>query len=136
MVSVRSPAASGAKVTVMLQAPLGASEPLQAFVVVKSLTLFPPMATELNCKEAVPGLVTVIVMGLLVVPCVMVGKLRGSGLAVTAGEGGGGTTPAPLSIMDCGLPGALSVIIRVACCEPVPEALGAKVTLMEQNLFG
>jgi hypothetical protein len=66
----------------------------------------------------------------------MVGKLTGSGVTVKAGAGGGGATAAPLSVTDCGLPGALSVIESVACCEPVPEADGVNVMLMEQNFVG
>lgn len=46
MVSERWPAASGAKVIVMVQVAFTLMVPLQPFVVVKSPTLFPPIATE------------------------------------------------------------------------------------------
>jgi len=81
----------------------------------KSPGLLPPRTTEEICKVALPEFVTLIWIGLLVVPCVVVGKLTGSGVTVTAGAGGGGATPAPVSVTDCGLPGALSVIESVAC---------------------
>lgn len=75
-------------------------------------------------------------VGLLVVPWVMVEKPTGSGDALTAGAGGGGATPVPVSMTDWGLPGALSMIESVACCEPTPVLVGWKVMLTEQNLLG
>src|SRR5271167_1555028 len=102
----------------------------------KSPGLLPPRTTDEICRVALPEFVTVTGMELLVVPWVVVGKLTGSGVTVTAGAGGGGATPAPVSVTGWGLPGALSVIESVACCEPVPEADGVKVMLMEQNLVG
>ena len=62
------------------------------------------------------------------------GKLTGSGVTVTTGAGGGGAVPAPVSATVCGLPGALSVMESVACCDPV--AVGANVMRIEQNLVG
>ena len=45
-----------------------------------------------------------------------------------------GRTPTPLSGTDCGLPGALSVMLTAAFRVPVP--VGVKVTLILQILFG
>ena len=102
----------------------------------KSPVLLPLRTTDEICRVAVPEFVTLTEIALLVVPCTVVGKLTGFGVTVTAGAGGGGATPAPVSVTDCGLPGALSVIESVACCEPVAEAAGVKVMLMEQNFVG
>lgn len=74
------------------------------------------------------------VIGLLVTPCTVVGKLTGFGVTVTAGVGGGGAAPEPERVTDCGLPEALSAIERVACCGPI--AVGRNVMLMEQNFVG
>jgi len=98
IVSVRSPAASGEKVATIVQVALAAIAPVQdTFVVVKSLTLFPPMTTEEMWRVAVPEFVTVIVTELLAVPCVIVAKLTGLGDTVTTGAGGGGAAPTPPS---------------------------------------
>ena len=64
----------------------------------------------------------------------MVGKLTGSGSTVTTGAGGGGAFPVPLNITICGVPGALSMMESVACCDPVD--VGANVMFIEQNLAG
>jgi hypothetical protein len=45
---------------------------------------------------------------------VMALKVTGFGAMVTAGAGGGGATPVPLSCTDCGLPGALGEIWNVS----------------------
>ena len=70
---------------------------MQPFVMLKSLGLFPPMTTEEMWSVAVPELVSVIVTGPLVVPCVVVGKEMLPGTRVTAGWRGGGATPVPSS---------------------------------------
>lgn len=44
-----------------------------------------------------------------------------------------GTTPVPLSVAVCGLPGALSVTLSVP--ERSPAAVGLKVTLIMQLVF-
>src|SRR2546427_8170000 len=69
----------------------------QPFVRVRAPGFFPPMTTEEMWSMAVPELVTVTVTGPLVVPCVVVGKEMLPGTRVTAGWGGGGATPVPLS---------------------------------------
>src|SRR5271155_3420742 len=136
MVSERSPAASGAKVTEIVHEALAASAAPEQLLgeLVKSAELLPPMTSAEICSVALPELVTAMLMAPLVVPCVMVAKVAGFGVALTAGAGGGGATPVPLSCTDCGLPGALSVMFSVAVC--VPAADGVKVMLMEQNLLG
>src|SRR5690348_12961792 len=100
----------------------------------KSVTLLPARATEEMLRVALPEFVTETLMGELVEPCVIVGNVTGFGVTVTAGAGGGGASPVPLSCTDWGLSGALSVIVRLACNEPV--AVGTNVMLMEQNLVG
>jgi hypothetical protein len=85
---------------VIMQLALGAKGPLQPLVMLKSVTLLPARRTEEMLRVALPEFVTVTVMGELVVPCVMAGKLMGFGATVTAGAGGGGATPAPLSCTD------------------------------------
>lgn len=81
-----------------------------------------------------PEFVSATVIGLLVVPWVVVGKETLPGINVTAGCGGGGATPVPLSCTACGLPGALSVANKVACCKPL--AVGVKMTETVQDLLG
>src|SRR5690348_12674883 len=135
MVSLRSPAARGVKVIVMLHVAFEFSVATQAdALVLKSDGLLPPTVAEEMCRAALPELVTTMVIGLLVVPCMIVGKFSGFGEIVTAGAGGGGATPAPVSCTDCGLLGALSVTMRAACCEPV--AVGANTMLTVQKLLG
>ena len=46
----------------------------------------------------------------------------------------GAVAPVPESVTVCGLPVALSVTVMVPAC--VPEAVGVKVTLMEQLAAG
>lgn len=132
----RCPAASGVNVKVNVQLEPGLYAPLHVGVMAKSAALLPPSVTAVMCRGPLPVLVTLAAMGLLVVPWAIVGKFTGFGATVTAGAGGGGATPVPLSATDCGLSGALSVMTTVACCAPVPVDVGAKATLMEQNFVG
>src|SRR5205823_1019322 len=76
-------------------------------------------------KAAVPVLVNVTVIGALVVASSWLPKSRLVGAKATAGA-----VPFPLGGTVCGLPPALSATDSV----PVraPEAVGVKVTLMEQ----
>ena len=79
-VSERGPEAvpTGAKVMEMEQVALAASEaPEQVFMLVKSVGLVPAKATEEMVSMPVPELVTVTMVGPLVVPWVMAGKVTG-----------------------------------------------------------
>jgi hypothetical protein len=76
---------------------------------------------------AVPVLVSVAVRAALVVPTFWLPKLSEVGLSVTLGAD---VTPVPVSGTLCGLPPALSLMLRVA--ERAPFADGVKVTLMMQ----
>lgn len=135
MVSLRWPAASGAKVTEMAQEALGARAATQLLGgLVKSAGLFPPTTTAEMCRVALPELVMVMVTGALAVPWGMAGKVTGLGERVMAGAGGGAATAVPVRETDCGLSGALSVMRREACAEP-GEA-GEKVILTEQKFLG
>jgi hypothetical protein len=88
------------KVSVIVQLAFGAYGPLQAFVMLKSVTLLPVRATEEMLRVALPEFVTETLMGELVEPCVIVGNITGFGVTVTAGAGGGGASPVPLSCTD------------------------------------
>ena len=90
MVSESAPESDGVKLTVMLQVPIAAMEPLQLLVVAKSLGLVPATTTEVMLRGPVPELVTTIVVGVPAAPCEMAGKVTGLGAIVTAGETGGG----------------------------------------------
>jgi hypothetical protein len=116
MVSLRWPAANGAKVTEIAQEAFVASASPEQLLAgfTKSVTLLPPITSEEICRVALPELVMATFMALPVVPCVMALKVTGFGAMVTAGAGGGGATPVPLSCTDCGLPGALGEIWNVS----------------------
>jgi len=127
-VPVRILEAVGVKVTLMEQlAPAAKVAGLvgQAFAPVLVAAKSPEAAKELIVKAAVPVLVNVTVIGALVVASSWLPKSRLVGANPTAGA-----VPFPLSGTVCGLPPALSATDSV----PVraPEAVGVKVTLMEQ----
>src|SRR5256885_755490 len=83
------------------------------------------------CNGAGPRLVTVIVCTLLVLPCVVLGKVKLPGIKLTAERG---VAPVPVSGIDCGLPGALSIVLKLACRTPV--AVGEKAKLTVHVAFG
>ncbi|MGB2670080.1 MAG: hypothetical protein WAO11_05095, partial [Candidatus Acidiferrum sp.] len=70
--------------------PMEATEPLQLLVLAKSPGLEPAKATEEMLRAPAPVLVTVMVVGELVEPSEMAGKVTGFGATVTAGMPGGG----------------------------------------------
>lgn len=90
MVSESWPVAIGTKVTEMVHVPRKATEPLQLFVVAKSVGLEPAMTTEEMFRAPAPVFVTVMVVGVESVPWLMAGKMTGFGATVTAGTAGGG----------------------------------------------
>src|SRR4029077_12991912 len=67
----------------------------------------------------------------LELPTVVVVKFKLPGSRVIAGRG---DAPVPLSRIDCGLPGALSVMVKLAC--RAPAAVGENTTLMVQVALG
>ena len=88
MVSESGPECAGAKVTEMEQLALAVSAVLHVLVVVKSPGLLPATTTEAMFKVPVPELVTAIMVGPLVAPWEIAGKLRGLGAIMTAGTAG------------------------------------------------
>ncbi len=136
MVSVRWPAASGAKATEILQEAVAASVAPEQLLgaLLKSAALLPPIVTAEMCSGALPVLLAEILSGALEVPCVMVANAAGLGEMVATGAGGGGATPVPVYCTVCGPSGAVSVMLIEALCGPAP--VGVNVTLMVQNLVG
>jgi len=80
-------------------------------------------------RTPTPLLVSVTACALLVEKTTWVENVRLAGESVTAGK-----TPTPVSGTDCGLPGALSLMVTVA--SRVPVVAGVKVALILQVLFG
>ena len=130
--ALRVPVVVGVKVTLMLQeAPAVSVLGLMGQVLVwaKSPALVPPRLIVEIVRSALPLLVRVTVCAALVVPTFWLPKLRLLGLRLTAGAG---VTPVPLSVTDCGLSPALSLMLTLALRAPV--TLGVKVTLIVQLL--
>jgi hypothetical protein len=86
------------------------------------------IATPLTVRVALPLFVRVTVCAALVVPTVWLAKVRLVGEKVATGPEL--VVPVPVRLTVCGLPLALSVIVMVAVL--VPDAVGAKVTLIVQ----
>ena len=76
-----------------------------------------------------PVFVSVTSRGELVVPTFWAGKLRLAGARLTA-EPRIEVTPVPLRPTVCGLPAALSVMVKVPVC--VPTAVAVNMTLIAQ----
>ena len=79
-------------------------------------------------RAALPLLVSVTVCAELVVLTWWFPKLKLVGLRLTTGADA--VVPEPLNATDCGLPDALSVIVKLAL--RLPSAVGVKVTSMKQ----
>lgn len=71
----------------------------------------PPRAIEEIFRGALPELVSVMLCGGLVTPCVKEAKVKLDGMKVIADAG---VIPVPVRAADWGLPGALSVTVSVA----------------------
>src|SRR5712692_10181440 len=84
------------------------------------------MLIPVMLSTPVPVLVSV-VGRVLDLPIVVLGKRRADGKRCTMGLG---PTPLPLKRIDCGLPGALSLMVTEAV--RVPVWVGVKVTLIAQ----
>ena len=126
--AARVEAPVGAKVTLMVQLPLPASELPQLFVSAKSPGLVPAKVILLMVSAAFPVLFSVTAWATLVVPTFWLLKLKL--VVVMAAKG---PVPVPVTFTVCGLPKALSVSVKVAV--RVPEPVGAKVTLIVQLPF-
>ncbi len=126
-VAARAPAAEGVKVTGMVQVPAAGMLPVQVLPgSLKSAAFVPEMATEAMFSAAVPVLVSVMVCGALVVPTLVLAKVREVGER-DAPETAAGVA-VPVSVMTDGLSAALSVRVMVAVFAPV--SVGAKVAEM------
>jgi hypothetical protein len=134
MVSLSVLGDTGAKTTpATVQLALAASVPQAFSELVKLVMLLPPATTLEICRGALPELVTVTLIAALDVPCNVLGKFTVLDESVTAGPVTGGPMPVPVRVTTCGLPGALSMKLTVAC--RAPAAAGVKVTAMEQDAF-
>src|SRR5208337_2146481 len=119
--AVRVPDPSGENVTAMLQLNPGASGLTQLFVWAKSPGSAPVMVTGEKVRFAVPLLVRVMFCGALVVPSDWDAKVRLAGKRLTSGTAL--LMPIPERVMVRGLPGSVSVIVRVAVRVPVPDGV-------------
>lgn len=126
--AVRSPMAVGENFTRIVQLPPPPNEVKQLLVSEKSPTLAPVTVMLLMVKLALPVLVMVTAWAELVVPTFWLVKVRVPLEKLTPP-----LFPEPCKATDCGLPAALSVIVRAVVRGPA--ALGLKVTLIVQLKF-
>src|SRR4029077_15232697 len=96
--AVRWPAPRGENVTVMLQEEATGYAPEHALVTWKSAGFAPPGSTEETCSVAAPELVMVTLCAGLVLPCVVLAKVKLPGVRVTPGSG---ESPVPVRGIDC-----------------------------------
>jgi hypothetical protein len=124
--AARLPAAVGVNVTLIVQLAPPATLAPHVFVCEKS-PAFVPVIAMLVIDSGPPVLLNVTTCGALALPTAWLAKLK---LLTERLTEGGGFEPVPDSPTECGLPGALSVIVTA----PVrfPAAVGVKVTLMVQ----
>jgi len=125
----RAPAAVGVNVTLIVQFPLFAATELPHVLVSAKSPLFAPVTPMLvMVSAALPVLVTVTDWDPLVVFKVWPANVRLDADKLTVGAGM--VVPVPLSVKECGLPAALSVMVTEAARAPV--AVGVNVTLIVQ----
>jgi hypothetical protein len=106
---VRVPVVVGVKVTLIVQLALTATELPQLLVCAKS-----PLANnELIVREALPVLERVTFNGALLVPTFWLANVSEAGEKLAAGAEEATPVPVPARLTVCGLPVALSVIVRV-----------------------
>lgn len=120
-VPVAAPVCVGVKTTLNVHLDLAAR--LDEQVVVETLK-GPVVEALMPVKDTVPRLSSVNVFAALDVPTAVFGKFADAGVSLAA------TPPVPERATVCGLPGALSVIVKVPV--RVPEAVGVKVTSILQ----
>lgn len=127
-VAERAPVPLGVNFTLMVAVPPPEGTVIGIAVVVwKSPALAPLNERVERLRFAVPGLVTVINCGTLLVFSVWLAKVRLAGLRLIAGAPVP-ITPLPVIGIMCGVSGELSLTISVACRGPCWG--GVKVTLM------
>lgn len=129
--AVRWPGAIGLKTSKIVQLAAGATEAVQLLVKLKSEASGPLRETGEMCSGAAPEFMTVSVCGAPEAPCVVEGNDGTAGEKVTAGTT---AKPVPLRASVCGLPGALSIIWRLAV--NVPALAELKSMLTEQLALG
>src|ERR1039457_5271426 len=117
----RIPAAVGVKVTKMLQLPPAATLAPQVLVCAKSPGLVPVTARLLIRRVAEPVLLSITDWAALVVPTFWLANVRLPAVSDTTGA----PTPVPDSVMVCGDPAALSVMVTDA--PRIPAAVGVNV---------
>jgi hypothetical protein len=124
--AVRLPVAVGVKVTLIVQlAPVATLDP-QLLACAKSPGFVPATAIEEIVRATLPLLVSVTGCEALGVPTAWLLKVK-----LLAETPATGAVPVPVRLTVCGLPLALSVIVRVPV--RVPVAVGVKVTLIVQE---
>lgn len=125
MLAWRDPAATGLKLTLMVQFVAGASELPQLLVCEKSPGSSPVIVRLVIVSVALPALLKVSFCGLVAVPTFTFPKESVLGDNVTVAA-----MPVPVKEAVCGLPVALSATLTVAVRSPA--AVGLKVTLIWQ----
>jgi hypothetical protein len=126
---LRVPAAAGSKVTLMVQVALAAKDAGHVLVWAKSPAFVPVRVISAIVNAALPLLVSVTLCAALVVPAACEANVKLVGASVTAGAVVA-VVPVPANGTVCGLPAALSAMLRAAL--RAPAAAGSKVTLMAQ----
>jgi hypothetical protein len=124
IVAASVPVEFGSNVTVMVQDAPAASVLPQVLVLAKDALLAPVRLRPVIVSGALPVLVSVAFCAVLVVPLCTEPKFSVAGVSVAAGAAA--VVPAPVRVLVCGEPLALSETLRIAVAEPV--AVGAKVT--------
>jgi hypothetical protein len=119
IVPIRAQVAEGVNVTVTLQLPFGAIEPMQLLVCEKS----PLVVMLLMIRLPLPVLVSLTACVGLFAPTVCEPKLKLGTDQVAIGA-----VPVPLKVTTWGLPGALSVICIVAVLAPTASGVNAGPT--------
>jgi hypothetical protein len=119
-VPVLVPPAVGSKKTPIVQLEPTATGLLQLLSTPKSAALG---VAAVTVRAALPVFVTVKVCGRPLVPTYWLGNVIVEGDKLTAGAG---RPPVPVRVTICGLPGALSAIVKVPV--RLPLAVGVKVT--------
>src|SRR5713226_4780622 len=123
-VPLRLPDAVGVNVTLMVQFAPAVTELPQLLVWAKS----PLAETLVRFSEALPVLESVTDCAALVVPTGWLAKVSEEAERLTTGAEA--AAPVPVRLTDCGLPEALSAMLKLPV--RVPDAVGVNVTLMLQ----
>ena len=121
IVAVRVPVAVGENVTAMLQLKFGSSGLMQLLVCPKSPASAAVIVMLLMVRFAFPLLVRFRFCAALVVPMACVANVRVEGVRLTSGTLL--VIPVPFSVIVRGLPGALSVMVRVEVRAPAADGV-------------